>query len=39
MSELADDEPNATIVFDFVYDRNNTKQQTWIFFYATSNQK
>ena len=28
MSELADDEPDANIVTDFVYDRNNTEQKS-----------
>ena len=27
MSELADDEPDATIVTDFVYDRNYTERK------------
>ena len=31
MSEIEDDEPDATIVTDFVYDRNNTEQKHWKF--------
>ena len=31
MSEIADDEPDANIVTDFVYDRNNTEQKSWKF--------
>ena len=27
MSEIADDEPDATILTDFVFDRNNTEQK------------
>ena len=29
MSEIADDEPDATTVTDFAYDLNNTEQKTW----------
>ena len=29
MSEIADDEPDATIVADFAYDRNNTERKPW----------
>ena len=28
MSEIADDEPDANKVTDFVYDRNNTEQKS-----------
>ena len=31
MSEIADDEPDANIVTDFVYNRNNTEQKSWKF--------
>ena len=31
MSEIADDELDANIVTDFVYDRNNTEQKFWKF--------
>ena len=29
MSEIADDEPDATTVTDFVYDLNKTEQKSW----------
>ena len=31
MTELAIDEPDATIVTDFAYDQTNTEQQSWKF--------
>ena len=31
MSELAIDEPDATIVTDFVHDQTNIKQKPWKF--------
>ena len=31
MSELAIDEPDATIVTDFAYDQTNTEQKSWKF--------
>ena len=31
MSELADDEPEAFTVTDFVFDRNKTKKKSWKF--------
>ena len=31
MSDIADDEPDATIVTDFAYDRINTEQKFWKF--------
>ena len=31
MTELAIDEPDATIVTDFAYDQTNTEQKSWKF--------
>ena len=31
MCEISEDEPDASIVTDFVYDPNNTEQKSWKF--------
>ena len=36
MSEIANDDPDATIVTDFVYDRNNTEQKSWKFCFGAT---
>ena len=36
MPEIADDEPDANIVTDFVYDRNNTEQKSWKFWFEAT---